>query len=75
MYYSIEDIYKYSGQFDKTVTVSFYSNSDAFKEYGSFLTGTFYYTPKERQSVYFNGDYYAVQIANDGKLTRFHKNN
>ena len=51
MYYSIEDIYKYSGQYDRTVTVSFYTNSDAFNEYGSFVSGTFFYTPAERQQL------------------------
>lgn len=51
MYYSVEDIYKYLGQFDKTVTVSFYPSSDAFINYGPFVTGTFYYTSAERQKL------------------------
>lgn len=52
MYYSIEDIYKYSGQFDKTVTVSFLTNSESFKKYSSFVSGTFFYTPAERQQLH-----------------------
>lgn len=49
MKYSIEDIYKYSGQFDKIVSVSFRPNSNAYKKFGQYVVGTFYYTPKERQ--------------------------
>lgn len=48
MNYSREEIFQYSGQFDKTVTVSFKYESKAQKEYGNHITGDFYYTPKER---------------------------
>lgn len=48
MTYSREEIYKDSGQFDKTVTIFFKYNSDARKKYGDHITGFFYYTPKER---------------------------
>lgn len=51
MVYSVEDIYKYSGQFDRTVSVAFYANSEAFNKYGPYLAGIFLYTPKERQEL------------------------
>lgn len=48
MKYSQEEIYKLTGQFDKVVSVSFAYNSDAKAKYGDYITGSFYYTPKER---------------------------
>lgn len=51
MTYSQEEVYKYSGQFDKVVTVSFRFGSDTRNKYGDFITGKFYYTPKERADL------------------------
>lgn len=48
MRYSIEKIYKLFGRFDKIVTISFHRVSPSFLEYSDSLTGTFYYSPKER---------------------------
>ncbi len=50
MIYSQEEIYKYTGQYDKIVSVSFRYDSDARKKYGAYITGTFYYTPKEKEA-------------------------
>lgn len=49
MRYSVEDIYNYSGQYDRTVTISFTPNSVPYEKYGSYVVGTLYYTPKERE--------------------------
>lgn len=51
MKYDIEKTYKYFGQFDKIVTLSFFPESASFNEYPNFITGTFYYTPKERDKM------------------------
>ncbi|RDY58380.1 hypothetical protein [Flagellimonas nanhaiensis] len=51
MIYSQEEIYKFTGQFDKVVSVSFRFGSEAAKKYGSYITGTFYYTPDEREKL------------------------
>ena len=83
MNYSIEDIYKFSGQFDKMASVSFYNNSDAFNKYGSYVTGTFYYTPDERvelQGIINQGEYerndglVKIQISHSKELTNEQKN-
>jgi hypothetical protein len=50
MTYSKEEIYKYSGQFDRTVTITFKYDSEARVKYGDYITGSFYYTPEERQT-------------------------
>jgi len=47
MKYSLEKIYKDFGQFDKVVTLSFFPNSPSFTEYPEYMTGLFFYTPKE----------------------------
>lgn len=83
MNYSIEDIYKYSGQFDKIASISFHHNSDAYNKYGSYVTGTFHYTPVEREElqVIINQEDYErsdgvvkIEIAPYGKLTNEQKN-
>lgn len=51
MDYSIEDIYRYSGQYDKVVTIEFKINSESYKRYGNHITGIFLYTPKERRTL------------------------
>jgi hypothetical protein len=51
MTYTKESIYKYSGQYDKIVIVTFKWNSDSFKKFGEYIIGKFYYTPKERDIV------------------------
>ena len=51
MNYSNEKIYKNFGQFDKVVTLTFYPDSQSFKEFPEFMTGIFYYTPKERKEM------------------------
>lgn len=48
MNYSIENIFKNYGQFDKVVTLSFVPNSYSAKTFGQFLTGIFLYTRDER---------------------------
>ena len=48
MNYTIESIYHDFGQYDKVVTLNFLNGSPSFEEYPDYLTGTFYYTPKER---------------------------
>ena len=49
--YSIEDIYRSSGQFDKVVTLIFKISSESHKKYGNHITGIFSYTPKERKDI------------------------
>lgn len=49
--YSVEDIYKYSGQFDRNVTVIFNHDTESYKLYGNHITGSFIYTPKERREI------------------------
>lgn len=51
MDYTIEDIYRYSGQYDKVVTIEFKTNSESYKRYGNHITGIFLYTPKERKTL------------------------
>ena len=51
MTYSQEEIYKFTGQYDKVVSVSFRYGSEARKKYGDYITGTFYYTPGERSKL------------------------
>lgn len=51
MTYSQEEIYKFTGQYDKTVSVSFRYGSESKNKYGAYITGSFYYTPAERESL------------------------
>ena len=51
MKYSVEDIYNFAGQYDRTVSISFIPNSVPYKKYGSYLVGTLYYTAKEREQL------------------------
>lgn len=51
MTYSQEEIYKFTGQYDKIVSVSFRYGSESKKKYGAYITGSFYYTPAERESL------------------------
>lgn len=51
MKYSKESIYKYSGQFDKIVIVTFWRNTESFKKFGEYIIGKFYYTHKERIAI------------------------
>ncbi|MCL6102077.1 MAG: hypothetical protein M1292_06235 [Bacteroidetes bacterium] len=51
MKYHIEEIFKEFGQFDRIVTISFFTDSPSYSEYPDLLTGTFYYTPKERADL------------------------
>ena len=51
MTYTKESIYKYSGQYDKIVVVTFDWNSDSYRKYGEYIVGYFYYTPKERIAI------------------------
>ena len=83
MNYSIEDIYKYSGQFDKIASISFHYNSDAYNKFGSYVTGTFHYTPAEREELQelINQDEYErndgivkIEISPYGELTNEQKN-
>ncbi len=46
--YSIENLFKNYGQYDRVVTLSFKQGSYAAKTYGQFLTGIFQYTRDER---------------------------
>ena len=48
MDFSTENIFKYHGQYDKVVTLSFKPDSYSAKNYGQFLTGIFQYTRDER---------------------------
>lgn len=47
MKYSIEKTFKEFGQFDKIVTISFFTDSSSHSEYPDLMTGTFYYSPRE----------------------------
>lgn len=49
MGYSIEEIYRQFGQYDKIVTVSFLDNSPSYEEYNDSVTGSFYYSLQERR--------------------------
>lgn len=51
MTYSQEDIYKFTGQYDKVVSVSFRHGSVAREKYGDYITGTFHYTIAERENL------------------------
>ncbi|WP_165043838.1 hypothetical protein [Dysgonomonas sp. ZJ709] len=51
MKYSVEDIYKHSGQFDKVVNVETKYGSESRKLFSNFITGSFVYTPIERKSL------------------------
>lgn len=44
MAYTLEDIYKNFGQFDKVVTLSFAQNSQSYKNFPEYMTGIFLYT-------------------------------
>ncbi len=48
MDFSTENIFKYHGQYDKVVTLSFNPDSYSAKNYGQFITGIFQYTRDER---------------------------
>jgi len=49
--YSVEDIYKFAGQFDKYTIFHFYKTSDAFKKYGDDAYGHLIYQKKERENL------------------------
>ena len=49
--YTKESIYKYSGQYDKIVIVTFRWNSNSIKKFGEYIIGKFYYTPSERENI------------------------
>lgn len=51
MNYSVEDIYNFSGQFDKVVSITFKPNSAGYVKYGQSITGMFVYTPNERTKL------------------------
>ncbi len=51
MEYSVEDIFLYSGQYDKVVNISFKKGSESQKEYGDYLIGEFIYSPSERLNL------------------------
>jgi hypothetical protein len=56
MDYSIEKIFKLFGQYDKIVTIEFFRNSPSYNEYKDSLTGSFYYSPKERKYLEENSE-------------------
>jgi hypothetical protein len=49
--YSIEDVYKFAGQFDKYTIFRFYKTSEAFKKYGDDAYGHLIYQKKERNKL------------------------
>lgn len=49
--YSIEDIYKFAGQFDKYLIFRFYPTTEAYKKYGKEVNGYIKYTKKEREKL------------------------
>ncbi|MDP3462094.1 MAG: hypothetical protein Q8S18_04820 [Bacteroidales bacterium] len=49
--YSKEKVYKDFGQYDKVVTLSFYSGSKSFDEFPEYMTGIFQYSHKERKEM------------------------
>jgi len=49
--YSLEDIYKYGGQFDKFLAFWFYYKSDAYHKYGPSAYGHLIYKKNERQNL------------------------
>lgn len=51
MKYSIENIYRDFGRFDKVVTLSFAPDSESFKEYPDYMTGIFEYNREERENL------------------------
>lgn len=60
MDFSTENLFKYHGQYDKVVTLSFKPDSYSAKNYGQFLTGIFQYTRDERltlESIISNDEY------------------
>src|SRR5258708_37584469 len=46
--YSIENIYHYSGQFDRVLTITFGYDTKSRELYGDHITGIFVYTKQER---------------------------
>ncbi|MCK4813098.1 MAG: hypothetical protein KAT14_04095 [Candidatus Marinimicrobia bacterium] len=65
--YSVEDIYKFAGQFDKYTIFRFYRTSKAFKKYGDEVYGNILYQKSERESLEasITNDNYK---RNDGKI-------
>jgi hypothetical protein len=51
MKYTLEEIYCLVGKDDKTASLSLNQSSEAFNEYGSFITVVFIYTQKEREKM------------------------
>lgn len=49
--WSIEWLYYYVGQYDFTVSIVFQKGSESFKKFGNSITGEFYYTKPQRQSL------------------------
>ena len=49
--YSIQDIYKFAGQFDKFVSFSFYRTSDAYRKYGNDAYGHLIYQRDKRNEL------------------------
>ncbi|MFZ1704898.1 MAG: hypothetical protein WAT79_11170 [Saprospiraceae bacterium] len=51
MNFTPDIIFKYFGQFDKVVVITFKENSTSYKCFGKDITGIFYYTKAERNSL------------------------
>ncbi len=49
--YSVEDIYKFAGQFEKFVIFHFYRTSEAFKKFGEHAYGHLIYKKNERNEL------------------------
>jgi hypothetical protein len=49
--FSVEDLFRQAGRYDKFVSVEFYRNSDAFTNYGENVNGTIIYDRKRRNNL------------------------
>jgi len=49
--YSIEEVYKYTGQYDKVASVSFSLGSESQRTFGNYIIGVFKYSKSERESL------------------------
>ena len=51
MNYTLEEIYQLVGKEDKAAGITFKAGSEAFNNYGNFITAVFIYTQKEREEL------------------------
>lgn len=49
--FSVEDIFRLAGQYDKFVSITFYRSSEAFRKYGELVNGTIFYGRKARAGL------------------------